>query len=404
MTVRAHPSGLPHAGGDPDDAVARLLQAAAQIDPGSITDLVDAVCEILGATDGRLFVADYGLQRLQQIGSNGCAGASQSVGGTVAGRAFAAGSTVGSVDGQGLLWVPLSDGAERLGVLELTFPDGVAEPGLLDPVIAVLVLLLITRRRYSDHWSRSRRSEAMSPAAEAQWSLLPPLAFTTGRVALAGILEPAYEIGGDSFDYALDGDRLDFAIVDAIGHGMSAVLMSGAAISSLRNDRRAGSDLPSAYRNADELIIAHFGNSFYVTGQIGTLDLATGILTWLNAGHVLPMLVRNGTFAGELRCQPSMPIGLGGPVKAVATEPLQRGDRVLFYTDGITESKAPDGTHFGTDRLADFLVRASLEDVSAAETVRRLATAVVAYVGSGLNDDATMLLIEYRGGTDRGNA
>jgi serine phosphatase RsbU (regulator of sigma subunit) len=76
---------------------------------------------------------------------------------------------------------------------------------------------------------------------------------------------------------------------------------------------------------------------------------------------------------------------------------LQRGDRVLFYTDGITESRSTDGTFFGIERLADFLVRATLENVPVAETARRLSTNVVDYVGSGLNDDATLLLIEYLG-------
>lgn len=109
------------------------------------------------------------------------------------------------------------------------------------------------------------------------------------------------------------------------------------------------------------------------------------------------MLVRNGTYAGELVCAPSMPMGLGGHAVCIASESLQRGDRVLFYTDGITESRSADGAFFGIERLADFLVRATLEHVPVAETARRLSTNVVEYVGTGLNDDATLLLIEYLG-------
>ncbi len=108
------------------------------------------------------------------------------------------------------------------------------------------------------------------------------------------------------------------------------------------------------------------------------------------------MLVRNGTYAGELPCKPSMPLGLGGPVVEVATQQLQRGDRVLFYTDGIIESRSPDGAFFGAERLADFLVRAALDGVPVAETARRLSASVIDYVDAGLNDDATLLLIEYR--------
>jgi len=91
-----------------------------------------------------------------------------------------------------------------------------------------------------------------------------------------------------------------------------------------------------------------------------------------------------------------MPMGLGGPVVEIAVEQLQSGDRVLFHTDGVIESRSPDRTLFGPDRLADFLVRATLDRVPVAETVRRLSASVVAHVGTGLRDDATLFLVEYR--------
>jgi serine phosphatase RsbU (regulator of sigma subunit) len=75
---------------------------------------------------------------------------------------------------------------------------------------------------------------------------------------------------------------------------------------------------------------------------------------------------------------------------------LQRGDRVLFYTDGLTESRSPDRELFGTERLADLLVRASLEELSVSETARRLSKNIVDYSG-GLEDDATLVLVEYHG-------
>jgi serine phosphatase RsbU (regulator of sigma subunit) len=90
-------------------------------------------------------------------------------------------------------------------------------------------------------------------------------------------------------------------------------------------------------------------------------------------------------------------MGLGGAVKAIATDSLQRGDRVLFYTDGVVESTSPDGETFGVDRLADLLVRTAADGISPAETVRRLAAAVLAYNRRPLRDDATLLLLEYHG-------
>ena len=103
------------------------------------------------------------------------------------------------------------------------------------------------------------------------------------------------------------------------------------------------------------------------------------MLTWLNAGHPLPLLVRDKTFVGELACAPSLPMGLGGSVAEIATEQLQPGDRVLFFTDGVSEAKSPAGEEFGVPRLADLLVRATLDGVSPAETARRLTTSIVTF-------------------------
>jgi hypothetical protein len=382
-----------------DRAVTLLMAAASSsVPPGAVGTLVGQVAELLGARSARLYVSDYSMRRLQQVDDSGAIGAPVTIAGSHAGRAFLSSEPTISARSPIVVSVPLVEGTDRIGLLELDVDDwdGTLRD-VLDPLVVALVLILVTRGRYSDQWVRARRSEALSAAAEIQWDLLPPLSCSTVEAAVGGILEPAYAIGGDSFDYAFNAATLDFAIVDAIGHGLPAVLMSAAAINGLRHARRSGLDLIATYRQVDALIESAFGNSNYVTAQVGSLELATGVLTWVNAGHVLPMLVRNGTYAGELACTPSRPLGLGGDVVEVRRDPLQCGDRVLFYTDGMIESRSPDGATFGQERLADFLVRASLERVPAAETARRLSASVVEYVGVGLNDDATLLLIDYAG-------
>lgn len=381
-----------------DEALGRatraLLSLRREIGPADIAGIVEAMRALVGADAIHLHVADYALSSARVLTATNQMSEPYVLEGTLAGRAFTTGELVLA---DSTWWLPLVDGAERLGVLQLEYSTTTpTSDDLLTLIGGLLVLVIISVRRYTDVWLRTRRAQPLLAAAEAQWDLLPPLATMSADVAISGILEPAYEIGGDSFDYALNPGRLHLAIVDAMGHGMSAVLMSTAVINSLRNSRREHVDLEGAYRQADDLIERHFGNSTYVTGQFGSLDLASGVLTWVNAGHLLPMLVRNGSYVGELQCAPSMPLGLGGPVVEIAHEPLQRGDRVLFYTDGISESMSPDSGRFGQDRLADYLVRATLDGLPGAETVRRLSAAVGAHVGNGLNDDATMLLVDYR--------
>lgn len=385
-----------------ETGLAWLLRAAGEVGPGASPGFVEPVRRSLGAGAARLFVADYSLRRLQQVDVDGLVGDPFELAGTMPGRAFASGEVTVTQADPTVVSIPLTDGTDRIGLLQLDYPaasDGL--PAGWEQVVALLVLVVVARRRYGDLWVRARRSSPLSAAAEVQWDLLPPLSCSTDLVGVGGILEPAYDIGGDSFDYAVNGAHLDFTIVDAIGHGMSAVLMSAAAVNSLRSSRRSGTDPETAYGLADQLIAKHFGNSNYVTGQFGSLHLPSGTLRWINAGHVLPMLVRNGSYAGELTCAPSMPLGLGGVVVEVATEVLQPGDRVLFYTDGITESRSPDRTFFGRERLADFLVRAALERIPVAETARRLSANVLEHVNDRLNDDATLLLVEYRGHGDR---
>jgi serine phosphatase RsbU (regulator of sigma subunit) len=111
--------------------------------------------------------------------------------------------------------------------------------------------------------------------------------------------------------------------------------------------------------------------------------------------------VRDGKVS-ELVCRPSLPMGLGGRVTEVVEEALQSGDSVLFYTDGAIETRSPDGELFGLPRLMDHLVVAVQDGAEPAETVRRLSTSIVGYNADGLSDDATLLLLEYRGTADTG--
>lgn len=381
-----------------DSALVSLLMDGIAVPAHELKALVDMAGEAIGATSARMLVADYGLTSLQELGTDGPTGARQPIEGTMAGRCFASSEVVVADHETAVVWIPLSDGAERLGVLELVHPAWSEEwRRAAAPIVRVLVLTIVSKRRYTDVLVRTRRSEPLELAAEIQWALLPPLACSTRNSSISGVLEPAYAIGGDSFDYAVNPSGLEFAIIDAVGHGLPAVAISSVALNSLRNSRREGHDLATAYGKTDAALRAQFTRSAYTTGQIGSLDDGTGELTWLNAGHPLPLLVRDQSFVGELPCRPSLPMGLGGMPIEVAVAHLQPGDRVLFHTDGIIESESPEGEQFGMERLADLLVRAASDGTPPAEMARRLAAAVLDFNGQTLRDDATLLMIEYHG-------
>ncbi len=389
------PAGEPGTSNPEARPLHAVISALAEVPSAAIGSLAPVAARLLGAEECQILIADYALRSLRSLGVDGSAGDSIEVEGTMAGRCFASGEVVVQGDGPTTMWVPLSDGTERIGVLESRF-RGAREPSQdVRDVVDLVVLAIVSRRRYTDVIAQARRSERLTEAAEAQWDLLPPLAHEVPGASVSGAVEPAYDIGGDSFDYTFNPDVLEFAVLDAVGHGLESVLMSAAAVHSLRNARRSHLTLEESYVQIDARIKKQFGHSFYVTGQLGSLDITTGVLTWINAGHVLPLHVRDRSFIGALSCTPSKPMGLGGDVLQVAVQQLQPGDRVLFYTDGVTESRAPDGSPFGEDLLADFLVRATIDDVPVAETVRRLTARVIEHVGSELRDDATMFLLEY---------
>lgn len=382
------------------DAVEAFARRAPTMPVNDLTGIVDAAGEALGAASARLHVADYAVLSFHELGVVDPVDGNTPIEGTMAGRAFSRDEVTVSGDDPVTVWAPLTQDSERIGVLQLEFSSwGEQILPALEDTIRVLTLVVLSKRRYTDGLLRSRRHEPLSVAAEIQWDLLPPLSCVTDEVSICGMLEPAYSIGGDSFDFALNSAHVEFGIVDAVGRGLPAVLKSVLAVNALRNARREGFALETAYLQTGDLLADQWDDSSFVTGQFGTLEVATGQLAWLNAGHPLPLLVRSGSYAGELRCEPSLPMGLGGEVVEVATEHLQRGDRVLFYTDGVTDTRSSSGEPFGLPRLVDFLVRATHDRVHPTETVRHLSASIVGYNGIGLSDDATLLLLEYRGPT-----
>jgi serine phosphatase RsbU (regulator of sigma subunit) len=364
-------------------------------------ELVAAVARAGGAVDAEdvaIYLVDYGQTLLVPL-PDGTDRTPLEVDATLAGRAFAAIAVQEADTAAGRrLWLPLLDGAERLGVLGLTLPcvdDALRKRcSWLATLIAELIL---SKNQYTDSYSLARRRQPMSPAAEMQWQLLPPLTFVTSRVVIAGLLEPAYEVAGDAFDYALNGDTAHLAVIDPVGHDLTASVLAAVTVGSYRHSRRVGLGLAETYTALDQAIATHFGGERFVTGQLAQLDCLTGRLQWVNAGHPLPLLVRRARVVDTLACHPVPPLGLGIGQPEIATAALEPADRVLFYTDGVTEGRNLDGEPFGEARLADLLVRETLAGQPAAETMRRLAHAILAHQGRTPRDDATMVFLEWPG-------
>jgi hypothetical protein len=323
--------------------------------------------------------------------------------GTLPGKAFSDGDlVVAAGDGEGQeeqrLWMPIVDQCERLGVLSVTVPrhDAASEARLRE-LATLVALLVVSRRRNSDPYTDLVRVREMSLAAELQWMLMPPMTFANDKVVISGALEPAYEVGGDAFDYTLVGRTAHLAIFDAMGHDTAAGLVASIAMGSYRNNRRRGAGLVETSQAIDADLGRQFDDRF-ATGVLARLDTETGMLSWVNRGHPVPLTIRQGRWVGSLDCLPTPPMGLGFEEKPLlCTAQLEPGDRLLFYTDGIVEARGSDGEPFGLERFADFVVRREADGLSAPETLRRLVRTLLEYQNAQLQDDATVLMIEWCG-------
>jgi len=358
-----------------------------------------------------VYVVDYEQQTLVPVpGPDAPAGTPLSIRGTMAGRAFASTNIVevevGSTGGR-RLWVPLLDGTERIGVLLLTVASD--EP-IRDSLRAAceryahfIALLLVSKSLYTDYFERLRRTRPMTVASELIWELVPPLVLASHDFVLSALLEPCYDLGGDAFDYALDEGVLHVAVFDAMGHGHSAAGMAALALSAYRHSRVRGDGPAAAYAAIDDALAEHDLPSRFVTALIAELELATGQLRWVSAGHPAPLLLRDGRLVKTLDVTPSPPLALqlaAGP-PAEGTESLEPGDMFLLYTDGLIEARRPGGELFTVERLGEFIEREAAGGRAAPETLRQLREAIIERGAGALHDDATAVLVEWRGAGPR---
>lgn len=390
-------------------AIGALLEESRVAAPYQLPALVGRHAASIGATEAVVYLVD-----LQQVSLVPFVGSDHlqhhehieplAVDSTVAGRCFQRLEVLEQPAPTGVrVWLPQVDGAERLGVLGVTLAAGSPPPGGTDRVrlarfAGLVAELLVTKTFYGDAIVSTRRRGRMGLAAEMQWGLLPPLTFAGKGFVLAGVLEPAYEVAGDSLDYAVDEGVARFALVDGMGHGLGSAQLAVLVVSAYRHARRQGRSLLATAALLDATLTeAHAGDAF-ATAVLAELDPGTGVLSWVNAGHPEPLLIRDGRLVRHLHVDPGLPLGLGALADVpytVGTEQLQPGDRVVLYTDGVIEAPSPGGDRFGEDRLVDLLVKNLAGGLSAPETMRRVVRALLAHQQGQLDDDATLLLLEW---------
>ncbi len=243
-------------------------------------------------------------------------------------------------------------------------------------------------RRQERDWQQREFDEAQRIQRKLLPATLPPL----DGWEIASSWQPAAGVGGDCFDaIAFGRSRVAISIADVVGKGVPAALLMSNLQAAVRAFATDGERPDALCQQVNRILCGNIAEGRFISFVYCVLDSGMNTLSYANAGHYPPMLVRADGTAERLTS--------GGPVLGVlagaayehGTVSLARGDRLVLFTDGITEARNAGDEEFGEERLLDLIVRHRASPAAALQA--RLADAVAAFAAQGLQDDATLIVL-----------
>lgn len=359
---------------------------------------VAAIEQAYGASSVELLLADYRLDFLIPLVSERPA---FRMDGTPAGRAFAAQEAVLRPPREGKTWdihLPLAVLGDRSGVLTVSLPDepDAATRQELWDIAIVLSRALKIADASTDFYRRARRRSRLTLAAEIQWELLPGRSRVCHEYHLAGQLEPAYSIWGDNFDWSAAADHLNVSVTNGMGRGVEAALLTELTVSALRNARRSGADLVDQATLANETLYNQHHGQRHVSTLLMRFDLPTGHVAVIDAGSPKIFRMRGGSVE-PVEMEAQLPLGMFEDTQYTEQEfTVERGDRLVIFSDGFHAAASPRGETYGMSALAAALRQTRLQNPS--EAVRTLTRGLLDYHGGAeLADDAVVLCLDWTG-------
>ncbi len=380
-----------------------LLRASA---PHALADTArDVLAERLDAREATLRLADYGATQLQAVGGGHVADPVVSAVNGPVGRAFATQAPLaqdGPESGTTLLHLPVTVRGDRVGVLSVLLPSTAVTLPVTEELAAFAQALgheVLAADRDTDLYLRARRRKRLTLAAEMQWQMLPGRGCAREEYVIGAHLEPAYAIGGDNFDWSTDADRLTLSVTDGSSHGMDSALLTGLAVSALRNARRAGLALVDQAALADQALFAQYGGAAHAATLLLDVELATGTVTAVDAGSPRVYRMRSGKVE-RIELDAQLPLGMFEDTAYTAQSfTLRPGDRLVIVSTGVHTPLSGAGSPYGERELGR-CVRAS-RLASPVGTARAVVDGLIEHFGSGeLESDATVLCVDWRGRRD----
>jgi serine phosphatase RsbU (regulator of sigma subunit) len=362
----------------PADIVLVVGRYVANVFPGAVTTF---------------WVADYSGHSLERL-DHARPREAVDVASSAAGRALRTQDASVEPAGEGFaVFVPVTVRGEAVGVLELRLRE---RPGD-DDVRHVRQLghafgyLVAGTRRHTDLFEWGQRSRDLNVAAEIQRRLLPAFTCESWPMTVAGWVEPAFEAGGDTFDYTVDDASTTVTLTDAMGHGISAALVASLTLGVLRNSRRRSASMAEQVAAANLTLFERSRDDEYVTGVFVEVPADGGPAKIISAGHPPPWRVRGGK-TSVLDVEQGIPIGMfADSVYTPSVLDLRATDRLVLVSDGVVDTLERSGVTMVE------LLDASAE-LHPREVVQLLTSTVVEMQRGEPRDDATAVCIDWHGG------
>jgi serine phosphatase RsbU (regulator of sigma subunit) len=252
---------------------------------------------------------------------------------------------------------------------------------------------LTWRLRAAEARERERIEQELRVARQIQQELLPETMPTLADWRIATYYGPAREVGGDFYDFLeLEGGRLGLVVGDATGHGMPAALVMATTRGMLRAVVQSSESPSEVLAWVNEALVAEIPPSTFVTCFYGVLDPENGHFHYANAGHNLPCRRYDGQ-AEELRAR-GMPLGLMPGMYYEEKEiELEKGESVLFYSDGLVEAHDPKGEMFGVPRLRRLVAEHDAEEGSLVDFLMDELRSFTGGEGWEQEDDITLVTL-----------
>ncbi|GGO87466.1 PP2C family protein-serine/threonine phosphatase [Wenjunlia tyrosinilytica] len=381
--------------------VDRALRSAA---PHALLDVAgSALAQHYAASSVDLLMADYSRKALQPVTPIPRSARPLPLHSTPQGRAFGAQEPCTAADSAGgtvAVHVPVSVHGDRLGVLSVTLPGTSCPPEVAEELTEIAQVLgreILVADRSCDLFLLARRKERLTLAAEMQWQLLPGGSCAQREYAMGAQLEPAYSIHGDAFDWAVSADRLSLTVVNGMGEGTDASLLTTLGVNALRNARRAGVPIADQAALADQAVYAQHRGALHLSALLLCVDLASGRMQVVDAGSPRMLRMRRGAVVETVDFEAQLPLGMFEETVYLAQEfHVEPGDRLVIVSDGVYTVADAGGEPYGDTALARAIATTRL--LPAAEVPSAVLRELTSYRGAPeLDDDALVVCLDWFG-------